>query len=46
MMDMFVTAIRTNTRPMIDGEEGYKAVNVILAAMESARSGKRVKVKN
>jgi len=44
MMDMFVKSIQTGNQPLIDGMEGYKSLEVILAALESAASGKVVKV--
>ena len=40
----FVTSITTNTPPEISGEEGRRALAVILACLESAKSGKHVKV--
>jgi len=44
MMNMFIDAIQTGKQPLIDGDEGYKSLEVILAAMESAASGKVVRV--
>jgi predicted dehydrogenase len=44
IMDMFVDAIQNDKQPLIDGNEGYKSLEVILAAMESAASGKTVRV--
>src|SRR4051812_33008804 len=44
MMDMFVRAIQTNEPPPIDGNEGYKSLDVILTAMEAAQQGKTLKV--
>lgn len=38
----FVDAIRKNRPPAIDGAEGRKAVEIILAIYQSARTGKRV----
>ncbi len=40
----FETAIRTNRPPHVDGREGRKAVALIRAIYESARSGRRVRV--
>ena len=44
MMDMFVRAIQTNEPPPIDGNEGYKSLDVILTAMEAAQQGKTLKI--
>lgn len=44
IMDMYVESILSGKQPLIDGMEGYKSLEVILAAMESAASGKAVKV--
>lgn len=44
IMDMFIEAIQQNKQPLIDGDEGYKSLEVILASMESAATGKTVKV--
>jgi Predicted dehydrogenases and related proteins len=40
----FVESILTQTPPEISGEEGRKALAVILACLESAKSGRHVKV--
>ncbi len=40
-----ITAIRTGKKPLIDGEQGRKPLDVILAIYESARTGKPVEVK-
>jgi predicted dehydrogenase len=40
----FVRAVRGNGKPLIDGVEGRKPVEIILAVYESARTGKPVKV--
>lgn len=45
IMDLFVTGILKNKAPSIDGAEGYKSLAVILAALESARTGKTVRPK-
>ncbi len=44
VIDSFTDAIRKNKAPEIDGEEGYKAVNVILTAMDAAKEGKMLKI--
>lgn len=40
VIDAFITSIRTQTPPSISGEEGYKSLQVILAALESAETRK------
>jgi predicted dehydrogenase len=40
----FVAALRTGRAPMVDGREGRKAVELILAIYKSARSGKTVRL--
>ncbi len=45
VMDMFVDGIRKNKAPSIDGVEGYKSLAVILAALESSKTGKTVRPK-
>lgn len=42
---LFVEAIRNHTPPTINGDEGYRAVNVILTAMDAAKSGRMEKIK-
>ncbi|MCZ0703879.1 putative dehydrogenase [Natronobacillus azotifigens] len=44
VIDHFVSSIIHNTEPLIDGEEGMKSLNIILAAMESSETSKLVKV--
>ncbi len=44
--DMFLKSIQTNTKPAIDGMEGYKSLDVIIAAFESNDSGKTIKLKH
>jgi len=41
----FVSSITTNTPPEISGEEGRRALAVILACLESAETGKHVAIK-
>ena len=38
----FVKAIDTGTKPLVDGEEGRKSVEIILAIYQSSWTGKRV----
>ena len=38
----FVTAIDSGRKPLVDGEEGRKSVEIILAIYKSAWTGKRV----
>lgn len=40
----FVNAIRTGKKPVIDGAEARKAVEIILAVYESSRTGKAVEL--
>jgi UDP-N-acetyl-2-amino-2-deoxyglucuronate dehydrogenase len=40
----FLRAIERGTRPLVDGREGRKAVEIILAAYRSAETGKRVEL--
>ncbi len=42
MIEEFVSAIREQRPPKISGEDGYKALEIVLAAYESAASGQRV----
>lgn len=41
----FVTAVKENRPPIIDGEEGQRALVVIDAAYQSARTGKKIELK-
>jgi UDP-N-acetyl-2-amino-2-deoxyglucuronate dehydrogenase len=45
-MEDLMHAIETGTKPLIDGEEGRKSVEIVLAIYESARTGRLVKLKN
>ena len=40
----FVKALRKGTRPLVDGLEGRKSLEIILAAYKSAESGRRVEL--
>jgi predicted dehydrogenase len=38
----FGNAIQKSTKPLVDGEQGFRALQIVLAVYESARSGKVV----
>ena len=42
----FVEAIRTGRPPMVDGREGRRAVEAILAIYESQKTGRAVEIKS
>ena len=44
IIDSFTKSILTNTAPEIDGSEGYKALDVILTAMEAGHQGRILKI--
>ncbi len=44
LVDDMISAIRDNREPAISGEEARKAVDVVLAIYESARTGKEVTI--
>jgi predicted dehydrogenase len=44
IIDMFTTSILTKTPPEIDGMEGYRSLDVILTAMEAAKTGTTKKI--
>ena len=44
IIDSFTKNIETNTPPEIDGNEGYKALDVILTAMDAGKQGKTLKI--
>jgi predicted dehydrogenase len=44
VIDLFTKSIATKTPPEINGEEGYKSLDVILTAMDAARQGKTLKI--
>jgi predicted dehydrogenase len=46
MMEMFLDAIVRRKKPLIDGNEGYRSLDVILSAMEAARSGRTVRIRH
>jgi len=45
IIDSFTDAILARRKPEIDGDEGFRCLNVILTAMEAAKAGKMIKVK-
>ena len=42
--DMFTECIQTRRKPTIDGMEGYRAIDIIISAMETAKTGKAKKI--
>ena len=40
----FAEAIETGRKPLCAGEDGYRALQVVLAIYESARSGEKVNI--
>ena len=44
IIDSFTRSILQKEPPKIDGEEGYRSLDVILTAMEAAKSGKTMKI--
>jgi len=45
VIDLFTDCILTRTPPPINGEEGYRSVNVVLTAIEAAKTGKTLKIR-
>jgi predicted dehydrogenase len=46
MIDEFAAAIRESRPPRVDGMDGYRAVEVALAAYDSERTGQPVQLSN
>ena len=44
MIDDFVAAIREERAPRVTGEDGLRAVEIVAAAYESARTGRPVRL--
>lgn len=44
MIDEFIAAIREDRKPLIDGADGRRSLQVILAAFEAARTGKTIRI--
>ncbi len=45
IIDSFTTAILNRKSPEIDGMEGYRSLDVILTAMESAQAGRSLRIR-
>jgi predicted dehydrogenase len=41
----FGNAVKNKTKPLVDGEEGFRALQIVLGVYESARSGKVVSLR-
>lgn len=41
----FAAAVQSGNDPLIDGEEGYRALQIVLGVYESAREGRRVELR-
>ena len=46
VIDSFTDCILKKKAPSINGDEGYKCLNMILTAMDAAKAGKIVKIRN
>lgn len=44
VIDAFIDAIQNNKAPLINGEDGYKGLQVVLAAVQSSETGKTIKI--
>jgi len=44
VIDSFTDCIRARRKPVIDGTEGYRALNVILTAVEASKEGKTKRI--
>ena len=44
VIEDMVRSVRENTRPAVDGEEGRRSLEIVLAFHESARTGKVIKI--
>jgi predicted dehydrogenase len=44
VIDAFIHAIINNEAPIISGEDGYKGLQVVLAAIQSSETGRTVKI--
>ncbi len=43
-LEAFLRSIRTQTKPLADGQAGYEAVRVVEACYESSREGRRMEI--
>ncbi len=46
VIDLFTESIRRKKKPEIDGREGFQSLNVILTAMDAAKTGRMTKIKH
>jgi len=44
VIDLFTKCIATSTPPEINGDEGYRSLDIILTAMEAGQQGKTLKI--
>ena len=44
VIDSFIDSIINKKAPLISGEDGYKGLQVVLAAIQSSETGKTVKI--
>lgn len=44
VIDHFIESIKADREPLINGEEGLRSLDIIIAALESSETGKRVKL--
>jgi predicted dehydrogenase len=44
VIDAFIHAILNNEAPIISGEDGYKGLQIVLAAIQSSETGRTVKI--
>jgi predicted dehydrogenase len=42
VIDAFIDAIQSKKAPLISGEDGYKGLQVVLAAIQSSETGRTV----
>jgi len=44
VIDAFIDAIQNNKAPLNSGEDGYKSLQIVLAAVQSSKTSKRVRI--
>ncbi|MFA6505450.1 MAG: Gfo/Idh/MocA family oxidoreductase [Treponemataceae bacterium] len=44
VIDLFIQSLKTKTPPAISGDEGFKALKIILACLEASKTGGTVKI--